>query len=104
MAEKDLPNALNLTQYWIGLCEQYPNLSRLALDVLSIPASSGECERMFSKLGNLLKPCQRNITPQLLAAIQCIRRWRRASFSDNEAAKKLAITNREIELLYGIST
>ena len=88
----------------MGLREQYPNLSRLALNVLSIPASSCECERMFSELGDLLEPRRRNITPQLLAAIQCIRRWRRAGFSDNEAAEKSAITDREIELLYGIST
>jgi hypothetical protein len=53
VAGKDSPNALDPIQYWIGLREQYPNLSRLALDVLSIPASSCECERMFSELGDL---------------------------------------------------
>jgi hypothetical protein len=58
---------------------------------------------MFSELGDLLERCWRNITPQLLAAIQCVRRWRRAGFSDNKAAEKSTITNREIELLYGIS-
>jgi hypothetical protein len=71
VAEKDSPNALNPTQYWMGLREQYPSLSRLALNVLSIPASSCECERMFSELGDLLEPRRRNITPQLLAAIVC---------------------------------
>jgi hypothetical protein len=63
VAEKDSPNALNLTQYWIGLREQYSNLSKLALNLVSILALSCECERMFSKLGNLLKPRRRNITP-----------------------------------------
>jgi hypothetical protein len=29
----------------------YPNLSRLAIDVLSILASSCYCERMFSEVG-----------------------------------------------------
>jgi hypothetical protein len=104
VVEKDSPNALNPTQYWMGLREQYPYLSRLALDVLSIPASSCECERMFRELGNLLEPRRRNITPQLLAAIWCVRRWRRAGFSDIQAAEKSTITDREIELLYGIST
>jgi hypothetical protein len=104
VAEKDSPNALNPTQYWIGLREQYSNLSSLALDILSIPASSCECERMFSELGDLLEPRRRNITPQLLAAIQCVRRWRRIGFSDNQAAEKSTITERETELLYGIST
>ena len=94
VAEKELPNALNSIQYWIGLRDQYPNLSKLALDVLSIPASSCECERMFSELGDLLEPRRRNISPQLLAAIQCVRRWRRTCFSDGEVADKLPITDR----------
>lgn len=94
VAEKDSPNALNPTQYWMGLREQYPNLSRLALDILSIPASSCECERMFSELGDLLEPRRRNISPQLLAAIQCVRRWKRAGLSDNQAAEKSTITDK----------
>jgi hypothetical protein len=39
---EDSPNALNPTQYWMGLREQYSNLSRLALNVLSILALSCE--------------------------------------------------------------
>jgi hypothetical protein len=104
VAEKDSPNALNPIQYWIGLRNRYLNLSRLALDVLSITASSCECERMFSELGDLLEPRRRSISPQLLAAVQCVRRWRRAGFGDDEVAEKSAITDREIELLYSIST
>ncbi|XP_014550235.1 hypothetical protein COCVIDRAFT_116019, partial [Bipolaris victoriae FI3] len=100
----DSPNALNPTQYWIGLREQYPNLSRLALDILSIPASSCESERIFSELGDLLEPRRRNISPQLLAAIQCVRRWKRAGLSDNQAAENSTITDKETELLYDIST
>jgi hypothetical protein len=50
----------------------------MVLDVLSILALSRECERMFSELGDLLEPYRRNILLQLLSAIQCVRRWRRA--------------------------
>jgi hypothetical protein len=59
---------------------------------------------MFSELGDLLEPRRRNINPQLLAAIQCVRRWRRAGFIDNQAAEESIITDGEIELVYGIST
>jgi hypothetical protein len=104
VAEKDSPNALNPKRSWMGLREQYTNLGRLALDVLSIPASSCACECMFSELGDLPEPRRRNIPPQLLAAIQCVRRWRRAGFSDDKAAEKSTITDREMELLHGIST
>jgi hypothetical protein len=69
----------NLIKYWIGLRLRYPNLSRLAIDLLTIPASSCQCERLFSELGDLLELCRQKIRSQLLAAIHCTRSWRRAS-------------------------
>jgi hypothetical protein len=70
----------NPIKYWISLRSRYPNLSRLAIDLLTIPASSCQCERLFSELGDLLEPRRRKIESQLLAAIQCTRSWRRAGF------------------------
>jgi hypothetical protein len=84
IAVKDGHDANNPVEYWVALRHQYPNLSKLAIDVLSIPASSCNCERMFSELGNLLEPRRRKLGPQLLAAMQCVRRWQRAGFGDNE--------------------
>ena len=104
VAEKGSSSALDPIQYWIGLRGQYPNLSKLALDVLSIPSSSCECERMFSELGDLLEPRRRGLSARLLAAIQCVRRWRRAGFGDDEVVANTPITEREKELLYSIST
>jgi hypothetical protein len=80
--------------------DHYPALSRLALDVLSIPASSCECERMFSELGDLLKPRRRSLGSRLLASIQCVRRWRRAGLGDNDYIKDMAISTVEMDLLY----
>jgi hypothetical protein len=59
---------------------------------------------MFSELGDLLEPCRQGMSARLLAAIQCVRRWRRAGFGNNEVAEKSPITDREIELVFGIST
>jgi hypothetical protein len=59
--EKGIDNANNPIKYWVTLRDRYPSLSQLALDVLSIPASSCECERMFSELGDLLEPRRRAI-------------------------------------------
>ncbi|KAI1665823.1 Dimer-Tnp-hAT dimerization containing protein [Pyrenophora tritici-repentis] len=73
-AEKGSNYANNPIKYWVELRDRYPNLSKLALDVLSIPASSCECERLFSELGDLLEPRRRAIKPQLLAATQCERK------------------------------
>jgi hypothetical protein len=67
-------------QYWLRMSSKYPNLSRFAIDIMTIPASSCDCERMFSELGDLLEPKRRGIGPQLLAAIQMVRAWRKAGF------------------------
>ncbi|RAQ98639.1 HAT domain-containing protein [Stemphylium lycopersici] len=79
-AEKGSEAANNPIIYWVGLRDRYPQLSRLALDVISIPASGCDCERMFSELGDLLEPRRQAISPQLLAAIQSLRLWQKAGF------------------------
>lgn len=47
---------LEKTQHWLSLSQQasFPNLSKMALDILSIPAMSADPERLFSsaKLGS----------------------------------------------------
>jgi hypothetical protein len=89
-------------KYWVGLQDRYPNISKFAIDMLSIPGSSCECERMFSELGDLLEPRRRNISPQLLAAIQCNRRWIRAGFGAGEVPVKDSITDEEMDVKYGV--
>ena len=59
---------------------KYPCLSQFAIDILTIPASSCDCERLFSELGDLLEPRRRAIGSELLAALQLIRSWVRAGF------------------------
>jgi hypothetical protein len=102
--EKDTEDANNLIKYWLSLRDRYPRLSKLALDVLSILALSCECERMFSELGDLLEPRRRAIRPQLLAAIQCVRRWRKAGLGNDNTSRTDSITDSDIETLYGIDT
>ncbi|PZD22238.1 Dimer-Tnp-hAT domain containing protein, partial [Pyrenophora tritici-repentis] len=58
-AERGTEYANNPIKYWVAVRDRYPSLSKLALDVLSIPASSCDCERMFSELGDLLEPRRR---------------------------------------------
>jgi hypothetical protein len=102
VALKGSPNANNPIKYWVGLQDHYPNLSKLAIDMLSIPGSSCECERLFSELGDLLEPRRRNISPELLAAIQCNRRWIRAGFGSSEVPLEDSITYEEIDAKYGV--
>ena len=91
-------------KYWMDLRPKYPNLARFAIDILTIPASSCDCERVFSELGDLLEPRRRHIGAQLLAAVQAIRAWLKAGFnqpSESTASKQLAtLTDEEIDQLY----
>jgi hypothetical protein len=62
------------------MSSKYPNLSRFALDIPTIPASSCDCERLFRELGDLLEPRRRALSDQVLSALQLIRSWARAGF------------------------
>jgi hypothetical protein len=72
--------------------------------MLSILGSSGECERLFSELSDLLKPRWRNISPQLLAAIQCDQQWIREGFGKHRVAVKdlMLMTDEEMDAKYGV--
>jgi hypothetical protein len=59
---------------------------------------------MFSKFGYLLGPHQGAIQPQLLAPIQCVRRWRKAGLGDDNVAISGAVTDDKIDILYGVSS
>ncbi|KAI0569282.1 Dimer-Tnp-hAT domain containing protein, partial [Pyrenophora tritici-repentis] len=57
----------NAVRYWMTIAPKYPQLSRFAIDILTIPASSCECERLFSELGDLLEPKRRAISSDVTA-------------------------------------
>jgi hypothetical protein len=93
----------NLIAYWVELRPKYPTLARFAIDILTIPASSCECERMFSELGDLLAPRRRNIGSQLLAALQCIRSWMRGG-KRLPARATTALSDDDLERLYDLAS
>lgn len=79
--------------YWIQLRSRYPHLSQFAIDILTIPASSCECERLFSELGDLLEPKRRGISSELLAALQLVRSWTKAGFDKVSGVSRTADDN-----------
>jgi hypothetical protein len=79
-------NAGNPVQYWIQMRANYPCLSQFAIDTLTVPASSCDCERLFSELGDLLEPKRRAIGSELLAALQLVRSWIRAGFNTSSSS------------------
>jgi hypothetical protein len=71
---------------------------------MTIPASSSDCERLFSQLGDLLQPKRRKIGAQLLAALQCVRSWVEAGFmSGDDEVDESMLTDSAVEALYNVS-
>ncbi len=84
---RDHSLAKNPIQYWLDLRVEYPVLSQMALDILTIPGSSADCERVFSELGDLLEPRRLKMKPATISAIQCTRAWAKKGFKPRENSK-----------------
>ena len=66
---------LNLFKWWDDHKEQYPTLAQMAFDILSIPAMSAECERVFSGAGALVTNRKKRMLEDIIEAIECLRSW-----------------------------
>ena len=91
----------NVIAYWVELRHKYPSLARFAIDILTIPASSCDCERVFSEVGDLLAPRRRNMGSQLLAALQCVRCWLKDGKEVPPVAER--ILSDDLEWLYNLA-
>jgi hypothetical protein len=62
----------NLIQYWDGQTLISPSLSRIALDLLSIPAMTAECERVFSNSKILISDRRNRLKDDIIEASECL--------------------------------
>jgi hAT family C-terminal dimerisation region len=53
----------------------YPNLSIMALDILSIPAMSAEPERLFSGAGITVTERRNRLGTESIEALECLKPW-----------------------------
>jgi hypothetical protein len=65
--------AIDTIRYWQLQVSQYPQLSKLAIDVMTILAAAADCKHTFSKLSELLDTWRQHMKPELLIALQSIR-------------------------------
>jgi hypothetical protein len=73
----------NLIQWWIEQASNtYPQLSRQALDVLSIPAMSAEVERLFSSTGQLITPRRNRLQEDTIEEVELLKQWLDAGLVD----------------------
>ena len=62
----------NCIQWWIDKRSSFPYLSRMALDYLTIPATSTDVERLFSQGHLLLTHVRSRLSAQSTCALLCL--------------------------------
>ncbi|EFZ04526.1 Ribonuclease H-like protein [Metarhizium robertsii ARSEF 23] len=63
--------------WWKAREKEYPRLSRMASDFLSIPAMSAQTEREFSSCGRMVGVLRTRLDRWGIAMSQCIRSWKK---------------------------
>uniref|UniRef100_A0A8R7QSU8 HAT C-terminal dimerisation domain-containing protein n=1 Tax=Triticum urartu TaxID=4572 RepID=A0A8R7QSU8_TRIUA len=57
---------------------KYPNLHKIARDILHIPVTSVASESVFSTSGRLLGVHRSQLTPSIIEVLMCMQAWSRA--------------------------
>ena len=65
----------SLIHWWRDQESLFPVLTTLAYSVLSIPAMSAECERVFSSSKLTVTPNRSKMSPSTLEQCECLRNW-----------------------------
>jgi hypothetical protein len=62
-----------LRPWWQSVAEDFPTLHLYALDTLSCPAMSTECERAFGSAKKLLTPERNALSIDIIEACECLK-------------------------------
>jgi hypothetical protein len=76
---KEETEKFNPREWWLEPTQQrlYPNLSKMALDLLSCPAMSAEVERLFSNCKITITDRRSALGIDSVEAIECLKSWMR---------------------------
>jgi hypothetical protein len=75
-----LPSGQTSLQWWLESAQRlaYPKLSRMAIDILSIPAMSAEPERVFSGARRTIDWSRMRLGVHIIEAGECLKSWMRS--------------------------
>jgi hypothetical protein len=93
------PDVRDPIAYWISNQDEFPKLSRMALDVMTVPAMSAECERLFSAVGLMVTPLRTRLDASTIGTIQSLRSWLQAGLIGNLDPVLLEVTCKDKPLL-----
>ncbi|KAL9561247.1 hypothetical protein ACKAV7_014602 [Fusarium commune] len=68
-------NILDPLSYWYERREEYPRLSQMALDVLSVLPMSADVERLFSTCGRMVRDDRARLDASTIGMTQTVRSW-----------------------------
>jgi hypothetical protein len=76
----DIGNTMTAVEWWcLGpQKKRWPRLSKMAIDVLSIPAMSDEPERVFSAARRTVSWDRAQMEPETLERVECLKHWKRS--------------------------
>lgn len=69
----------NILAWWQMNSTEYPTLSRMARDILAVPASTVASESAFSTGKRVLSDFRSRMTPKTVEALVCLQDWIRAT-------------------------
>ena len=75
MITKEDEKVTDLIGWWWARREAYPILSKLAIDIFSIPAMSTEPERVFSSTKKLITDERNRFGNETVEADECQKHW-----------------------------
>lgn len=93
-----IPEVIDPRDWWLEPTRRktFPNLSIMALDVLSIPAMSAEPERLFSGAKITITDRRNRLGIESIEAIECLKSWlgkdKKVAFTEESVDLKLSDT------------
>ena len=96
VADKDV----NLFEWWTEKQTTWPILSRLAFNLLSAPAMSAECERVFSSTKKMVTPERNHLKADVIEVQECLKSWIKHGITDITAADCLLLNYKEGNRLF----
>jgi hypothetical protein len=65
----------DVLDYWNSRLLSQPDVAHFALDMLALPASSAECERVFSSAKLLITSVRNRLNPDIVDMNECLKSW-----------------------------
>lgn len=84
---KKLNENVDILDYWSKSAARYPQLARMARDILAIPVSSVASESAFSLSKKVITPSRSSLSPKTVEGLMCLQDWYRSKLQKKEDNK-----------------